>query len=293
MRMRFRDRADAGRRLAAHLASYKNENPVILALPRGGVVVGAEIAAALHAPLDVILVRKIGAPIQPELALGAVVDGREAIVVRNPYVIESTATNEEEFKVLCEEQLAEIERRRALYVGQRQPLEIEGRVAIIVDDGIATGATALAALQATRIRRPRKLVLAVPIAPAELIEQLRDKADDVVCLDDMTVGAIGYYYDDSHQVSDDDVVRILARFQPAIKERTNISEHDVRRLVGDIDDAKLAEIMTLAPSQQELEEASVWAGGNGDLRARQGHPLHGKVAKLLNILTADEDEEQR
>jgi predicted phosphoribosyltransferase len=292
--MHFYDRADAGRRLAARLASYESEKPIILALPRGGVVVGAEVAEALRAPLDVILVRKIGAPVQPELALGAVVDGREPIIVRNPYVIESTATNEEEFKALCEGQLAEIERRRALYVGKRQPLEIEGRVAVVVDDGIATGATALAALQAARIRRPKKLVLAIPIAPAELIERLRDNADDVICLAEMTpVGAIGYYYDDFHQVSDDDVVRILSRFPTPPKEHANISADDVRRIAGDVDDAKLSEILTLAPSLQELEEASIWASGNGDLRARQGHPLHGKAARLFNILTADEDEEPR
>jgi predicted phosphoribosyltransferase len=256
------------------------------------VVVGAEVAAALGAPLDVVLVRKIGASMQPELALGAVVDGREPIIVRNPYVIESTATNEEEFKALCEEQLAEIERRRATYLGKRQPLDIEGRVVIIVDDGMATGATARAALQATRLRKPEKLVLAVPIAPAEILESLRDDADDVVCLADM-IGAIGYYYEDFHQVSDDDVVRTLARFQSPSKDHANVGADDVRRIAGDIDDAKLSEILTLAPSYEELEEASIWASGNGDLRARQGHPLHGKAAKLFNILTADEDEEQR
>jgi predicted phosphoribosyltransferase len=160
--MRFTDRVDAGQRLAARLAAYDNPKPIILALPRGGVAVAAEVAAALDAPLDIILVRKIGAPMQPELTLGVVVDGREPIITRNPYVMESTATTEEEFKALCRGELAEIERRRQRYVGHRQPVDVTGRAAIIVDDGIATGATARGALQATRTRKPKKLVLAVP-----------------------------------------------------------------------------------------------------------------------------------
>jgi predicted phosphoribosyltransferase len=292
--MRFKDRDDAGRQLAARLASYKGERPVILALPRGGVAVAAEVAAALAAPLDIVLVRKIGAPVQPELALGAVVDGHEPIITRNPYIIESTATTEQEFKTLCQEQIAEIERRRQRYAGQRQPVDVAGRTVIVVDDGIATGATARAALQATRVRRPRKLVLAVPVAPAATVESLGRDADEVICLEEMgPFAAIGYHYDDFRQLTDDDVVRALARFHPrGTAHSMNVSAEDVRKIVGDVDDTKLSEILTLEPSPEELADAWMWASGNGDLRDRKGHRLQGKTARIVSILTADEEDER-
>ena len=214
--MRFQDRADAGRKLAGALADYRHQNAVILALPRGGVAVAAEVASAFDAPLDIVLVRKIGAPIQPELALGAVVDGAEPIIVRNPAVIESTATNEEEFQELCQSELKEIERRRKLFVGGRSSVGLEGSVVIIVDDGIATGATMRAAVRAIRIRKPKKLVLAVPVASADVIETLRPEVDDVICLTDLGGwGAIGYFYDDFRQLTDKDVVETLALFAPS------------------------------------------------------------------------------
>jgi putative phosphoribosyl transferase len=292
--MQFNDRPDAGRQLAVRLASYKKDKPIILALPRGGVTVAAEVAAALNAPMDIVLVRKIGAPIQPELALGAVVDGRDPIIVRNPYVIESTSTGEEEFRALCKEQLAEIERRRVVYVGRRQPLDVEGRVVIVVDDGIATGATMRAALQATRARHPSKLVLAVPVAPADMLEALRNDADDVICLADIgPFGAISASYDDFRQVTDGDVVATLGRFSPSFREQKGIDENDLRRIIGDVDETKLPEILALEPSREELEEASLWARGNGDLRAKEGHPLRGKAAAIFDILTADLDDDRR
>jgi predicted phosphoribosyltransferase len=292
--MRFKDRGDAGRKLAARLASYRNERPVILALPRGGVAVAAEVAAALAAPLDIVLVRKIGAPMQPELALGAVVDGREPIVTRNPYIIESTATTEQEFKTLCQEQIAEIERRRQRYVGHRKPVDVSGRTVIVVDDGIATGATARAALQATRVRRPRKLVLAVPVAPAEAVESLAHDADEVICLAEIgPFGAIGYHYDDFRQLTDDDVVSVLARFHPhETAGSIKVNAQDVRSVVGDVDDTKVTEILTLAPTPEELADAAMWVTGNGDLRAREGHKLQGKTARIVSILTADQEDER-
>ena len=293
--MRFKDRADAGRRLASCLTSYKNDRPIILALPRGGVAVAAEVAAALDAPLDIILVRKIGAPMQPELALGAVVDGGEPIITRNPYIIESTATTEQEFKSLCQNQLAEIERRRQRYVGHRQPLDVAGRVVVVVDDGIATGATARGALQATRVRRPKKLVLAIPVAPAETVEALREDADDIVCLGEMgPFGAIGYHYDDFRQLTDDDVVKTLARFHPHQDQQVvNVSTDEVRSIVGDVDDTIVSEILTLAPTREELAEALMWASGNGDIRAREGGKPEGKTARIVSILTADEEQDER
>ncbi|MGZ8368409.1 MAG: phosphoribosyltransferase [Rhodoplanes sp.] len=213
--MPFRNRADAGRKLAAALAAYKDERPVVLALPRGGVPVAAEVAAALDAPLDLVLVRKLGVPIQPELAMGAVVDGTAPIVVRNEDVIRLTGVSEEDIEAVCAEELAEIERRRGRYLGTRARVDIAGRVAIVVDDGIATGATTRAALRALRLRGPKKLILAVPVAPTETLAAMREEADDVVCLEDYAdFGAIGFFYADFRQVSDNEVIAALKTFPP-------------------------------------------------------------------------------
>jgi len=212
--MPFKDRVDAGRKLAAVLAEYKDQQPVILALPRGGVPVAAEVAAALAAPLDLILVRKIGVPFQPELAMGAVVDGDAPTVVRNESVIRLAGISETEFKAVCDRELAEIDRRRRRYLGSRDPVEVNGRITIVVDDGIATGATTRAALRATRLRRPKKLILAVPVAPTESIDMMRQEADDVICIEDHEdLGAIGFYYSNFRQISDEEVIETLARFQ--------------------------------------------------------------------------------
>jgi putative phosphoribosyl transferase len=211
--MSFIDRSDAGRRLAQALLTYRGQQPVILALLRGGVPVAAEVAAAFDAPLDLVLVRKIGVPMQPELAMGAVVDGGVPIVVRNDDVIVLTGVDEAEFEAVRDRELAEIERRRRLYLGNRAPVDVAGRVAIVIDDGVATGATTRAALRATRIRGPRKLVLAVPVAPTETLIGLQDEADDVICLEDhRSFGAIGFYYTDFRQLSDQEVKDIVARF---------------------------------------------------------------------------------
>jgi putative phosphoribosyl transferase len=211
--MEFQDRSDAGRRLAKALASYKKRHPIVLALPRGGVPVAAEVAAALDAPLDLILVRKIGVPTQPELAMGAVVDGAAPIVVRNDEVIELSGTTSDEFEATCARELEEIERRRQLYLGDRARAEIAGQVVIVIDDGIATGATTRAALQAIRNRKPKELVLAVPVAPPDTIAQLRGEVDALICLETPELfGAIGYFYRDFRQVSDQEVIAILKRF---------------------------------------------------------------------------------
>jgi putative phosphoribosyl transferase len=215
--MPFKDRSDAGRKLAKALAGYKDQHPVILALPRGGVPVAAEVAAALHAPLDLILVRKIGVPIQPELAMGAVVDGGAPIIVRNEDVIRLAGIDETEFKAICDSELAEIERRRQRYLGGRERINIDGKTAIVIDDGIATGATTRAALRATRMRNPKKLVLAVPVAPTDSLAALRSDADEVICLEDHEFfGAIGFYYRNFNQIADDEVIEMLKRF-PALK----------------------------------------------------------------------------
>jgi putative phosphoribosyl transferase len=211
--MPFKDRSDAGRRLAAALANYKDQQPVILALPRGGVPVAAKVADALNAPLDLILVRKVGVPFQPELAMGAIVDGGAPIIVRNEDVIRLAGIQEAEFKAICDSELAEIERRRQRYLGSRERVDLTGRMAIVIDDGVATGATIRAALRATRMRNPKKLILAVPVAPAENLAELQSEADDVICLEDYEFfGAIGAYYANFSQVTDEEVIELLKRF---------------------------------------------------------------------------------
>lgn len=210
--MPFIDRVDAGRKLAKALAACTEQRPIVLALPRGGVPVAAEIATALDAPLDLILVRKIGVPFQPELAMGAVVDGSEPMVVRYESVIRLAGVSEAEFNTIRDQEVAEIERRRKLYLGDRPHPQISGRTVIIVDDGIATGATTRAALQATRMRNPNKLVLAVPVAPTSTLRELRGEAEEIVCLEDYEdFGAIGLFYSDFRQISDDEVIDLLAR----------------------------------------------------------------------------------
>lgn len=211
----FKDRSDAGRQLAAALLGYRDEQPVVLALPRGGVIVAAEIAEALDAPLDLVLVRKIGVPVQPELAMGAIAaSGGAPIIVRNESVIRYAAISEAEFESVCAQERAEIARRREHYLGGHAPIAVENRVAIVVDDGVATGATTRAALRSVRARKPRKLVLAVPVGPAETIATLRSEVDDLICLDIREdFGALGFFYADFRQVSDAEVIAALARFR--------------------------------------------------------------------------------
>lgn len=210
--MSFYDRADAGRRLAAELAKYKDEDVVVFALPRGGAPVAEPIAASLHAPLDLVLVRKIGVPYQPELAMGAVADGGKAVIVRNEDVIAMADVSEAEFDAVCARELEEIERRRSLYLGGRSRPDAHGRVAIVVDDGVATGATTRAALRAVQARQPKKLVLAVPVAPPDTLESLSAEVDEIVCVETpQAFGAIGFFYRDFRQIGDDEVIEILDR----------------------------------------------------------------------------------
>lgn len=221
--MLFSDRSDAGRQLAKALDRFRREDVVVLALPRGGVAVAKEVAAHLNAPLDLLLVRKIGVPMQPELAMGAVIDGADPVVVRNDDVIRLAWISAGEFEEACQRELAEIERRRQRYLGGRPAVEITGRVAIIIDDGIATGATVRAAIGGLRRRNPRKIVLAVPVAPPETIASLRQEADEVVCLRQPAFfEAIGFYYADFRQLSDEDVIKSLAASTatPATQTRT-------------------------------------------------------------------------
>ena len=206
----FTDRREAGRALARALARLRDEDPVVLALPRGGVTVGDEVARALDAPLDVLVVRKLGAPGQPELAMGAVVDGDRPQEVLNEEIVELLGVSPAELAHAVRHELGEIARRHRLYRGERLPEPITGRTVIVVDDGIATGATVRAALRALRRARPRRLVLAVPVAPADTVAALRPEVDTLVCLDSPEPFiAVGAHYRDFDQVRDEEVVAAL------------------------------------------------------------------------------------
>jgi predicted phosphoribosyltransferase len=208
----FTDRMQAGRLLAEEVARRGYADPVVLGLPRGGIPVAAEVAAALKAPLDVILVRKIGAPIQPELAMGAVVDGDAPEFVRNEDVIRELGITDQEFQQEAQRQLKVIEARRALWVAGRTRAPVKDKTVIIVDDGIATGATIRASVHALRKQGPKQIIVATPVAPPDTVEALRQEADDVVCLETpMYFGAIGLFYLDFSQVSDAEVTAILTR----------------------------------------------------------------------------------
>jgi predicted phosphoribosyltransferase len=208
------NREEAGRRLGERLAGARGRDAVVLALPRGGVPVAAEIARAIDAPLDLLFVRKVGLPWQPELAYAAVVDGDPPEVVVNEELARLEPIGEAAFRQAVAAEVAEIERRRAVYMAGRAPLPVSGREVIVVDDGLATGTTARAALLGVRRRGPSRLVLAVPVAPAEAVRELSPLVDELVVLDTPTpFRAIGQHYVDFHQLEDEEVLRILAAFQ--------------------------------------------------------------------------------
>jgi len=206
----FSDRRDAGRRLARLLRDYADDKPVVLALPRGGVPVAAPVAIAFGAPLDVVVVRKLGVPGQPELAMGAVVEAGRPVTIRNEAIIRVAHVSEAEFDEVRAAELAEAQRRRELYVGRGRRLSLKGRAVIVIDDGIATGASMRAAVKAVRKQQPARLVVAVPVAARTSLEALRGEVDDIVCVDVRDdLRAIGVYYDDFEQVSDDEVIAAL------------------------------------------------------------------------------------
>ncbi len=210
--MVFADRREAGRLLAERLLGLKDQSPVVLALPRGGVPVAFEIALALAAPLDIVLVRKIGAPHHEELAVGAIADGEEPELVSDPRLIRRLDISEEYLDKARSAALREIDRRRRVYRGDHPPTEIAGRTAIVVDDGIATGATMRAALRATRRRGPARLVLAVPVAPPGTLKRLRAEVDEIVCLDaPWDFYAVGQFYSQFPQLRDAEVTELLDR----------------------------------------------------------------------------------
>lgn len=210
--MVFTDRVEAGRRLAAELGRFKEQRPVVLALPRGGVPVGFEIAMALAAPLEIVLVRKIGHPLSPELAVGAIADGEPLEQFIDDRAVADLDVPKDYLDAEIRRQSREIDHRRRLYLKDRAPLDLRQRTALVVDDGIATGATMRAALRAVRRRGPARLVLAVPVAPAGTVDALRSEVDEVVCLSaPEDFGAVGFFYRDFRPVEDQVVVDLLDR----------------------------------------------------------------------------------
>lgn len=206
----FVDRSQAGRLLAREVAALRLADAVVLALPRGGVPVAAEVARQLKAPLDLLMVRKIGAPQQPELAVAAVVDGARPEVVIDEDIARWAGADRDYIDVQARRQLAEIERRRALYLRGHASVPLAGKSVVLVDDGIATGTTVRAALKALRRLAPARIVLAVPVAAPTSVHRLRDDVDDLVCLSQPpSFRAVGQYYDDFHQVEDEEVIALL------------------------------------------------------------------------------------
>ena len=214
----FRDREDAGRRLAKRLARYQGENPVIFALPRGGVPIGYEVAHALKTPLDVFIARKLGAPNQPELGIGAV--AQDGTLVLNERIVEAIGVSKEYVRCIAVEEIEEAQRRLKLFRGERPEPEVRERTAILVDDGIATGVTTWAAIVALRRRDPRRLVLAVPVCAAQPAESLRGEVDKLICLEAPSdLMAISIWYQHFEQTSDEEVIELLERARREQEER--------------------------------------------------------------------------
>jgi putative phosphoribosyl transferase len=209
--VRFRDRAEAGRYLAQRLSGYADRDDVIvLALPRGGVPVGYEVAKALGAPLDVFVVRKIGVPGHEELAMGAIATG--GLLVLDRGVVRTLGINQEQIERVVAAELHELDRREAAYRDGREPPQLEGKTVILVDDGLATGSTMRAAALAVRQANPAKIVVAVPVAAPETCDEFRDVVDEIVCgLTPRPFRAVGLWYDDFSQTTDEEVRELLAR----------------------------------------------------------------------------------
>ena len=209
--MTFRDRYDAGRRLAAALEQYRGDHPVILGLPRGGVVVGYEIARALAAPLDVLIVRKLGSPGAEEFAIGAVAPGATLL---NRYLVAALGISKQYLERVIARETDEMVRRERVYRGSRPALPVEGRTVILVDDGLATGATAHAAVESLRRRNPKKIIFAAPVCSVDGAKALESVAGTVVCLErPQDFGAVGLWYQEFAPTTDAEVIACLRELE--------------------------------------------------------------------------------
>ena len=284
--MPFMDRADAGRRLAGLLMDARGSDAVVLGLPRGGIPVAFEIARALDAPLDVILVRKIGLPSQPELAMGAI--GEEGVRIVNSSVVRMEHISEREFADVEERERAELIRRANRYRPDRPRLPLTGRTAIVVDDGIATGSTARAACHVARAHGAARVILAVPVAPPATLAALADAADEVVCLEAPDpFFAIGQWYRDFSQTADAEVVDLLRRAGDGHQE---VAERDVLVATGAV---TLTGRLTVPPAARGLV---VFAHGSGsghtsprNMFVAGAFHLAGLGTLLFDLLTPEEE----
>lgn len=205
--MRFKDRVDAGRKLAEALSKYKGQDVIVFALPRGGVVLGFEIARYLHAPMDLVISRKIGYPGNEECAACAVAEDGHMICDKSAL----SMLDPDWLKAEAEKERQEARRRREVYLQGKEPLPVEGKTAIIVDDGVATGLTLMLAIEELKHRNPRRIVVAVPVVPPETAERIRDEVDELVAVDipDYYLGAVGAYYDKFPQLTDEEVIKLM------------------------------------------------------------------------------------
>jgi putative phosphoribosyl transferase len=225
----FRDRQEAGQKLGASLDLLQLKDPIVLALPRGGVPVAAEVAKVLKAPLDLVIVRKVGAPGNPELAVAAIVDGDPPDIVLNREIVEAYALDDGALRVLIAQERPELERRRAVYRGKELPLSVAGKTVIVVDDGAATGTTMKVAIRALKRRSPRKIIVALPVAPVDTADELAQEAD-LICLNQPArFRALSYYYGNFPQLSDKEVLDIMALARGNADERRRSGHHTAKR----------------------------------------------------------------
>ena len=270
---RYADRHAAGRALAERLSSLTIEDPVVLGLARGGVPVAYEVAQALGAPLDVLVVRKIGAPGNPEYGIGAIAEG--GVRVLNYEALRDLLVSVEELETAAARERAEVEARVKRYRGERPAVEVTGRTVIVVDDGLATGGTARAALRAIRARAPRKLVLAVPVGSPDTVESLRAEADEVVCLlQPEEMWAVGLWYQHFEPTSDSEIIRLLTGDAADPPPRAATSAREVQILVGG--QARVAGDLVVPDPAHGLV---IFAHGSGSSRHS---PRNRQVARALN-----------
>jgi predicted phosphoribosyltransferase len=207
----FRNREEAGKKLAEKLLKYKKDKPIIFAIPRGGVVVAYEVAKKLKADLDIIIPRKIGAPYEPELAIGAVTE--DGTIILNEDLVKELGISKEYIKEEASRQIEEIKRRMKFYRKGKEHKDVKNRSIIIIDDGIATGATMKAAVISLKKKHPKKIIIAVPVAPVDSINEMKKIADEVICLEEHKIfGAIGNFYHDFRQVEDEEVINLLKKY---------------------------------------------------------------------------------
>jgi putative phosphoribosyl transferase len=290
----FADRVDAGRRLAARLQHLRGRPVVVLGLPRGGVPVASEVARALGAPLDVIIVRKLGVPFQPELGMGAI--GEDGVRVINDDVLRAAAVHPDDLATVERREQAELERRaRSFRAGQpREPLA--GRVAVVVDDGLATGSTARAACQIARAHGAVHVVLAVPVAPPDWTDRLHDAADELIALETPEgFHSIGQFYDDFTQTTDDEVIECLRRGTRPNVTRSSAGGRDAE-LELPVDDVRLPGRLTVVPHAIGLV---VFAHGSGSSRTSPRNVLvasmlqdAGLATLLFDLLTPEEQRDR-